>query len=121
MPYSVLAVDDEASVRQLIRLLIDTDERFTLFGTAHDGRQALDRVEERCPDAIVCDIRMPGMNGLEALPHLKAACPEAIIVIYSADPAARTALTLGADRVLDKSVDASDVLEVVAQMCRNKM
>jgi PleD family two-component response regulator len=67
-PYSVLAVDDEASVRQLIRLLIDTDERFTLFGTAHDGRQALDRVEERCPDAIVCDIRMPGMNGLEALP-----------------------------------------------------
>jgi NarL family two-component system response regulator LiaR len=120
MPYSVLAVDDEPSIRQLIRLLIDTDERFTLFGTAHDGREALDQVEKRCPDAIVCDIRMPGMNGLEALPRLKAACPKAIVVIYSADPAARTALTLGADRVLDKSVDASDVLDVVAEMCRNK-
>ena len=120
MPYSVLVVDDEASVRQLIGLLIETDERFTLFGTAPDGRRALDRVEERCPDAIVCDIRMPGMSGLEALPRLKAACAEAIIVIYSADPAARTALTLGADRVLDKSVEASDVLDVVAEMCRNK-
>jgi DNA-binding NarL/FixJ family response regulator len=92
MPYSVLAVDDEPSIRQLIRLLIDTDERFTLFGTAHDGREALEQVEKRCPDAIVCDIRMPGMNGLEALPRLKAACPKAIVVIYSADPAARTAV-----------------------------
>jgi YesN/AraC family two-component response regulator len=62
MPYSVLAVDDQPSVRQLMRLLIDTDDRFTLIGTARDGRQALDRVEKRCPDAIVCDIRMPGMN-----------------------------------------------------------
>jgi DNA-binding NarL/FixJ family response regulator len=60
------------------------------------------------------------MSGLEALPHLKAACPEAIIVIYSADPAALTALTLGADQVLDKSVDASDLLDVVAEMCRSK-
>jgi len=120
MPYSVMAVDDEASVRLLIRLLIDTDERFTLFGTAHDGGQALDRVEVRCPDVIVCDIRMPGMNGLEALPHLRAACPEAIIVIYSADPAAVTALRLGADLVFDKSVDVRDVLEAVAEMCRTK-
>jgi YesN/AraC family two-component response regulator len=49
MPYSVLAVDDEASVRQLIRLLIDTDERFTLFGTAHDGRQASTRLRSGVP------------------------------------------------------------------------
>jgi CheY-like chemotaxis protein len=119
MPYSVLGVDDEASVRQLMRLVIDTDDRFTLHGTAHDGRDALGQIENQCPDAIVCDLRMPGMDGWEALPHLRAACPDAVIVIYSSDPAAPSALTLGADRVLDKAVDFGDVLDVVAEMLRN--
>lgn len=77
MPYSVLVVDDEAPVRHLLRLLIDIDDRFTLHATAHDGRDALSRIEDRCPDGIVCDLRMPGMDGWEALPRLRAACPPA--------------------------------------------
>jgi CheY-like chemotaxis protein len=84
VPYSVLVVDDDGSIRDLLELWFDDDTRFTMFGTAPEGGKALDMVQTSCPDAIVCDINMPGMNGIEALPLLRSACPNTVIVAHSA-------------------------------------
>jgi DNA-binding NarL/FixJ family response regulator len=116
--YSVLIVDDEPAVLQLLTLLLELHTSLTVHGSASDGREALQQVQQRCPDAIICDIRMPGMDGLTAVPLLREACPEVVIVVYSSDPAARTALVVGADRVFDKATDAEEVLAAVSDLCR---
>lgn len=117
----MLVVDDRDTVRDLFTLLIETDERLTLAATAVDGAQAVEHVEGGCPDAVILDVRMPRMNGLEALPILRAACAETVIVVYSSDPdSARTAVKLGANAVLDKSTDPIAVLELLADLCTSR-
>jgi len=117
--HSVLLVDDEVEVRQVFSILLDCDDQFVLAGVARDGVEALEMVRDAAtaPNAIICDVRMPRMTGLEALPRLLRLCPDTVIVMYSADPAALRALMLGADAVLDKVTDPVEVLRVVAQLC----
>lgn len=117
MPFSVLLVDDSPVVRQVLTMLIDTDERLTLARAVGDGLQAAEAVSDDCPDAIVCDVAMPRMDGLEAVPILRAACPSAVIVMYTSDPeAAYTAFELGADDVIAKTVDPRDLMDRIVDV-----
>lgn len=118
--YSVLVVDDEVEVRQLFSILLDCDEQFVLVGVARDGAEALEMVRDAAPDAIICDVRMPRMTGLDALPRLRRLCPDTVIVMFSADPVALRALMLGADAVLDKGTDPVKVLRDVAKLCEER-
>lgn len=118
IPFSVLVVDDRPTVVDLVSLLVDTDDRLTLLGTAADGVCAVQFAQEQCPSAIICDVSMPRMDGLEALPLLRRACPDAVVVMYSSDPhSASTALDLGADAVVDKVGDPSGLMELVVALC----
>jgi CheY-like chemotaxis protein len=120
-PFFVLVVDDDPSVLYLLTLLIEADTRLALAGTATDGRAALDTVQHGCPDAIVCDVRMPGMGGLEALPLLRRACPRSVIVMYSSEPeSAAPALQAGADAIYDKSADPAPMLDAIVALCTRR-
>ena len=119
-PYSVLAVDDQLPVLQLLTLGIESDVRLRLAGIATDGHAAIRWVSQQCPDAIICDVRMPGLGGLEALPTMRAACPDAVIMMHtSALDIAFTAQQLGADAVVDKTADPSDLLNTLVVLCDN--
>jgi len=85
---SVLVVDDEPIIRTVLGVLIEGDDRLCLVGEAENGRQAVDLARHCCPEAIVCDVEMPVMDGLTALPLLRQHCPHAVIAMYSSDPAA---------------------------------
>jgi two-component system, chemotaxis family, protein-glutamate methylesterase/glutaminase len=116
--WTVLVVDDEASYRAVLSVIIDTDARFRLLGVANDGQAAIDQVRRQCPDAIILDVRMPNMDGLTALPQLRRACPGAVIAMYSSDlDAAAVALDCGADMVADKAESASRLLDRLAALC----
>ena len=110
MPFSVLTVDDDAATQRVLSVLIDIEERLAPTEPAYDGAEALRRVEDGCPDVIICDVNMPGMSGLQALPLLRQACPEAVIALYSSHPMARTGIQLGANAVFDKSSDDPSVM-----------
>ena len=114
MPLSVLVVDDRPEIAQVLTCLVDADDRLTLAGTARDGVEALEQSERSRPDAIICDVHMPRMDGIAALPRLREACPEGVIVMYSSDPdSARSAPALGADAVVDKADDPARLIDLL--------
>jgi DNA-binding NarL/FixJ family response regulator len=120
-PYSVLAVDDQLPVLQLLMLWIENDARLRLAGIATDGNAAIRWVSQECPDAIICDVKMPGLGGLEALPAMREACPDAVIMMHTSTPdIACTAQHLGADTVVDKTADPKDLLDYLVALCDNR-
>lgn len=100
----VLDVEDSASMRAWLELVVDGVADLRVVGGAADGRRGLELAAELEPDLIVLDQSMPVLDGLEALPLLREACPAARIVMWSNDPGIRAqALALGADDVIDKA------------------
>ena len=120
-PLSVLVVDDQPAMVNLLRMWIDDDDRFVLAGTAADGRAAVREAAAECPDGVICDMDMPEMDGAEAVPILRRMCPDTVIVVYTSDRNLVTkAGRLGADAVLDKATPPVDVLDVLAELHRRR-
>ncbi|MDC7124437.1 MAG: response regulator [Spirochaetales bacterium] len=82
--YSVLLVEDEISVRQMIRASIDWESfGFFVVGEAENGLEALDIIEEKNPDVVITDIKMPYMDGLSLISELRKTHPETTVIILS--------------------------------------
>jgi DNA-binding NarL/FixJ family response regulator len=117
MSIRVLVVDDSPSVRELLRIWLSDDERFELVGEAADGAAGVAAAASSQPDAVVLDVEMPVLTGVQALPQIRAAAPAAGVVMFSSadDPrVARAALAAGATAYLPKDADFDDLLEVLA-------
>jgi DNA-binding NarL/FixJ family response regulator len=80
VPLRILIGDDHATVRQGLKLLIDSQPDMGVVGEAADGNGVLQQAGALKPDIIVMDISMPGMNGLIATRTLKRALPHVSIV-----------------------------------------
>ena len=103
---SVLVVDDEADLRDVLRLRLEADGRFEIVGEADDGERAIELAQQLQPDVVLLDLLMPGLDGREALPGIVAAAPTSMIVIFSAVPsqkAAEQTTELGAFAYLEKT------------------
>lgn len=112
----VLIVDDHAVVRQGLRSLLADDASFDLVGEAADGQSALRQVERLRPDVVLLDIRMPGMDGLEATRRLRVDYPDVRIIIlttYAEDEYLVEALRAGAQGYLLKSILYDDLARAI--------
>jgi DNA-binding NarL/FixJ family response regulator len=63
---TVLVVDDQALIRSAVRDLLDAAPAIDVVGEAADGEVAVELTRRLSPDVVVCDIRMPRMDGIEA-------------------------------------------------------
>lgn len=79
----VLLVDDHAILREGIRYLLSASGEVEVIGEAQDGIEALEMVERLKPEAVLMDIAMPRMNGIEATAELKKRHPELPVLILS--------------------------------------
>ena len=81
--FRILVAEDDESFLDAIALLLEQDERFVVAGQARNGREAVKLAERLSPDAVVMDIEMPVLDGVEATRLLRAAMPELPIVAVS--------------------------------------
>jgi CheY-like chemotaxis protein len=82
-PFRILVAEDDGSFLDLIALLLEADGRFVVAGRARDGHQAVALVPRVKPDAVVMDIEMPVLDGVEATRQLRERSPELPIVAIS--------------------------------------
>jgi two-component system, NarL family, nitrate/nitrite response regulator NarL len=107
-PFRVLLADDHPLARAAIRSLLEDDPSFQLVGEAKDGVEAVRLCQQLQPDIVLMDIRMPGMDGLEATRRIKNMFPRIRIVILSVsdDPGDLiTAIQFGAQGYLLKNLE----------------
>lgn len=115
-----MIIEDDADVRDLLEVMLDLDDRFELVGAAADGHAGVAMVRERAPDAVILNLELPGLGGLDAIGLIGMQSPQTRILVFSAFPDPITlidVLMLGADAYLDKATAWSDVLPTLAMLC----
>jgi len=111
---NILVVDDELGLRHTLTLILQAEGH--TVRAANDGAAALDRVSETPPDLIICDVRMPGLDGLAFLEKYKEMGGTALVIMMSAygdDDAALEAIRRGAYDFIPKPFRADQVLLVL--------
>jgi DNA-binding NarL/FixJ family response regulator len=114
----VLIVDDQALVRDGFRMILELDGEIEVVGEAHDGESALTAIDQTGPDLVLMDIRMPGMDGLEATRRLmrRNDAPRVLILTtYDADANVVEAMRAGASGFLLKDVRKGQLVRAVHQ------
>jgi two-component system response regulator AlgR len=121
-PLRLLIVDDEAPARRRLRdVLADCADELPvdIVGEADNGLDALNRVQQQPVDAVLLDIRMPGMDGLECAGHLnRLSIPPAIIFSTAYDAYACQAFDLNAVDYLLKPVRADRLVRALSRAHR---
>ncbi|MCK9895735.1 response regulator transcription factor [Frankia sp. AgB32] len=113
MPLSVLIVDDQPLLRLGFRMILSSHPDVTVAGEAADGAEAVRLAAELAPDVVLMDIRMPGVDGIEATRRIIAAHGATRVLIlttFDIDRYAYAALRAGASGFLLKDVRPADLL-----------
>ena len=116
MAIRVLIVDDQALVRAGFRMILEAQPDLEVVGEAADGSTAIDAVRTLRPDVVLMDIRMPGVDGIEATRRLSEAGATSKIVIlttYDLDEYVFDALAAGASGFLLKHVPPEELVRGV--------
>lgn len=114
----ILVVDDEPHLLHAVQLYLE-DEGFTVL-TAPNGEEALRRVREDIPEAIVMDVQMPGMDGFETLQELRkvSGAPVIMLTVRGEETDKIRGLRLGADDYLTKPFSQRELVERIRAMLR---
>ena len=119
MTQRVLIVDDEPPARERLRRLLGDLSDIEVVGEASDGQQAVRLAGEMRPDVVLLDVRMPGMNGLEAARHLAVfADPPAVVFTTAFDAYAVEAFEAHAMGYLLKPVRAEKLQSALRHAAR---
>lgn len=120
----VVVVDDHQIVREGLRMMLEIlGEGFSLVGEAPDGVSAIRVVEEIQPDVVLMDLRMPGMDGLEAIKRIHSKWPQVAIVIlttYNEDEWLLKGLRAGACGYLLKDASSETLFHAIRSAARGE-
>jgi DNA-binding NarL/FixJ family response regulator len=101
----LVLVDDQAAVRQGLRMRLLLEPDMAVVGEASNGKEALALVQQLCPDVVLMDIEMPEMDGISATALLRTIAPKSVVVMLSIHDESMTraqALRAGARAFVEK-------------------
>lgn len=117
---SVLICDDEVGVRESLKLILGDVYELSFAG---DGEEAVQYVKSHDPDVAILDVKMPKMNGLDALRQIKQLKPQIKVLMitgYEASTVATQAINLGASDYIAKPFDGQKVKEQIQILLDSK-
>lgn len=123
MAFRILVADDHEVVRRGLCALLQSQPDWELCGEAADGREAVEKANKLRPDAVILDIGMPTLNGLEATRQILKVNPQVrvlILTLHDSDQVVREVLNAGARGFLLKSDAARDLVSAVEALRRDK-
>ena len=109
-----LVVDDSAFMRNILKKILSSTDKYTVIGEASSGKEAIEKAKELKPDLITMDIVMPELDGIEATRRIKKEFPDIkIVMCTSVDQEKKMieAVEAGADGYVVKPFQAPKVLE----------
>ena len=112
----VIICDDQAVVREGLELLLNLEKDIKVTGLAQDGAEAVELATKNPPDLILMDLKMPGMNGIEATRRLQSILPDVKILIlttYDDDEWLFDAIRAGASGYLLKDTPRERLVEAI--------
>ncbi len=123
MTISVLIVDDHPVFLAGMRAVLDDLDDVSVVAVAGDGEEALAAVGEHAPDVVLMDLRMPGMDGLEATARIRTGHPDTRVLVLTMDEDADSvfaALRMGANGYLLKESGSDDLHRAVHAVSRGE-
>ncbi len=121
---SVLVVDDSAFMRKALKRMIRSDPMLRVAGDAKDGLEAVEKVKRLRPDVVTLDVKMPGMDGLQALKRIMSESPVPVLMVSSltgeGGEVTLNALEMGAVDFIDKSscYTTMDILNIAESLVK---
>jgi len=115
-PIRILLVDDQRLMREGLRILLELESDLKVVGESENGEAALEAYATLKPDVVLMDVRMPGMDGVEATWRLHERWPKARVIIlttFDDDEYVFEGLRAGAQGYLLKDVSGHDLAEAV--------
>ncbi|MFZ5909802.1 MAG: response regulator [Chloroflexota bacterium] len=112
----IIICDDQAVVRDGLELLLGLEKDLQVVGCVQDGAEAVELTTQRQPDLVLMDLKMPGMNGIEATRQIRAKFPEVKVLVlttYDDDEWVFDAIRAGASGYLLKDTPREKVVEAI--------
>ena len=120
----LLVADDHAVVRGGFVSLLDQQPEFEVIGEAADGEEAIRQAEALRPDAIIMDVDMPNVGGVEATRRITERQPEIVVIglsLHQEESFARAMTEAGAEAFVSKHAPTKDLIEAIRRACRRKV
>ena len=119
----VIIADDSSLIRNRIKDLINNLNNVEMVGEAKSGLEALQLIWDKKPDLVILDIRMPEMNGIEALSKIREIglrTKVCMLTNYSYKQYKERCLAEGADYFFDKNHDIQQMLDIISKLANNQ-
>jgi len=124
MAVRILIADDDASIRRLLRRLIENHDDWSVCGDVATGDDAVSKASELSPDVVVLDLAMPQMNGLQAAREISRSAPELPMLLLTVQEVSteltRQALHAGFKGAVSKST-GSEVIKAIELLLKNQL
>ena len=122
MSFRILVADDHEIVRRGVRAILEKKAEWEVCAEAQDGVEAVELAKRLQPDAVILDIGMPNLTGLEAARQIIDALPDTkvlVLTLYNSEETIRQVVACGARGFLLKSDAAQDLLVAMESLRRN--
>jgi len=123
MPIKVLIADDHVFYREGVRALLNSVHEVEVIGEANDGEEAIHQAKDLKPNVILMDLKMPGMNGIDATRRIHEMHPNIgvlVITMFDDDDSVFAAMRAGARGYLLKDADKDEVVRAIIAVERGE-